>query len=273
MFLAVAMVCRAQSQPITVTSGADFGLGVPANGSIVTLFCVGLSGIDRVSVALGYPLPRELQGVRVTIGGRTAPLYAVAPVTTGAAQINAQVPLDAEVEGSNVSIRVEQGQTVLTATSQVRLDSPGEFFRVSTSEGIFQKANSGYALVTNTNPARSGDILVTYLTGLPAATPPVPAGEAAPFEPLSIVPQYSLPAGIEELSLLIDGLAVRPIFVGLAPGLAGVYQVNFTLPSVASPVAEIVLQRRSCRAAFGSCVNGGGSTRTTRSTAVRLPVN
>ena len=271
-FLA-AVFCQAQSQTIVATTGADFGLGVPANGSIVTLFCPGLSGVAETTAASGFPLPRELQGVRVTIGGRSAPLYAVAPSPPNGVQINAQVPLDAEAENGFFQVRVEKVPTLLVAAIRLRLDSPGEFFRLSTTEGIFQRANAGYGLVTHTNPAQSGDTLVTYLTGLPSAVPRVPDGEPAPMDPLSSVPHYSQAAGIEELSVLVNGSDVRPLFVGLAPGLAGVYQLNFTLPTVTSRTVEIMLQRRSCRTAFGSCVNGGGATSVTRSTPVWLPAN
>jgi len=269
MFLAAAVFCRAQN-PIVATSAAYFGLGVPANGSIVTLFCLGVS-VSQTGAAAAFPLPREIQGVRVMIGGRVAPLFAVAPISANAIQINAQVPMDAEINSGTVSIRVEHGETVLTMNVRVRSESPGEFFRITESEGLFQRANAGYALVKDANPAQAGDTLVTYLTGLAPALPSVHDGEPAPIEPLSRVPEYGDAAGIEEWSVVVSGIVVKPMFVGLAPGLAGVYQVNFTLPSLPARSAEIMLQRRSCRAVFGSCVNGGGNTTISRSAAVRLP--
>lgn len=53
-------------------------------------------------------LPRELAGARVVIGGRPAPLFAIAPVA-GFFQINAQVPIDAVAEGTTMPVRIDQG--------------------------------------------------------------------------------------------------------------------------------------------------------------------
>ena len=51
--------------------------GLPAAGSIGTIFCTGLS-VKGVVSAAGLPLPNSLAGTTVTIGGAAAPLFAVA---------------------------------------------------------------------------------------------------------------------------------------------------------------------------------------------------
>lgn len=46
--LATTSVCQGQIRDVVVTSGATFEPGLPPKGSIGTLFCRGLTGIDGV---------------------------------------------------------------------------------------------------------------------------------------------------------------------------------------------------------------------------------
>jgi len=103
--------------------------------------------------------------------------------------------------------------------------------------GLFQHAHD-YSLVTSQNPARPGETLIGYLTGLPGTNPPVPTGEAAPSSPPAIVPQFTMRGvpGWDIYTIRLGNLdtnnpiEVTPSFLGLVPGLAGVFQVNFTVP-------------------------------------------
>ena len=45
---------------------------------------------------------------------------------------------------------------------------PGDFFRTREGVGLFQHAHNN-SLVTSDNPARAGEVVVAYLTGLPEA--------------------------------------------------------------------------------------------------------
>lgn len=103
-----------QVQPITniiATSAANFEVGVSQHGSISAIFCLGLQGIQGTVAANTVPLPRELAGVRVTIGGAAAPLFSVSAVN-GYFQINVQTPLEAQFDErwdpKRVDVRIEQ---------------------------------------------------------------------------------------------------------------------------------------------------------------------
>ncbi len=271
--LACALGATAQIRIGAVTSGASFEAGLPAKGSIATLFCTGLTGITGIIGAQTLPLPRELAGVRMSVGGAAAPLFALA-VSEGFQQVNFQVPLEAEFGPQDAEVAIEQQGQRAAVRVPLRLSSPGDFFRFPDGRGIFQHAKD-YSLVTPEAPARPGEALIAYLTGLPGTVPAVPSGHPAPFEPLAIVPQYSFTAASEAFRIRIDSSELVPLFVGLAPGLVGVYQVNFVLPEP-QPAGdrEVVFVRRSCRVIFGSCLGGGGTgfSNTYFSTAVRLPV-
>ena len=59
---ACAVAGWAQIGNIVVTDAATFQRGVPWPGSIASLFCTGLTGIDGIVASDRYPLPLELAG-------------------------------------------------------------------------------------------------------------------------------------------------------------------------------------------------------------------
>src|SRR5260370_1379398 len=82
------------------------------------------------------------------------------------------------------------------------------------------------SLVTSNAPARPGDLIVLYATGLGDTVPPViyanVAATAAPLKQLS------------DFKVLLDGVALDAslvLYAGIAPGFAGLYQINLRLPN------------------------------------------
>ncbi|MCZ2151704.1 MAG: hypothetical protein LC126_28510 [Bryobacterales bacterium] len=255
----MALTLSGQMGDVVVTSAASFEFGLPPPGSIAAIFCSGLTGITETIQAAGFPLPRELGGVRVTIGGAPAPILAVAPVE-GYHQINVQVPLEARFDADFVmAVRVQFKDFDGVARITRLRNTPGDFFRWPGNYregtgylGIFQHVKD-YSLVTSENPARPGETVIAYLTGMPGTTPPVPTGESAPFSPLAEVPHqdirkiswdiYTVEYGATEM----NPLEVAPLFMGLVPGLAGIYQINFTVPDMWSKgTTWITVKRELC---------------------------
>jgi uncharacterized protein (TIGR03437 family) len=77
--------------------------------------------------------------------------------------------------------------------------------------------------------------VILYLTGLGGINPAVNAGAVAPTSPLSTV--------VQPVFVFIDGVQANVQFQGLTPGLAGLYQLNVTIPqgvSKGSVTVEIV---------------------------------
>jgi len=252
----------AQIDNIVVTSAASFQVGLPPPGSIGTIFCTGLS-VPGLVTAAGVPLPYSLEGITVTIGGAQAPLFAVAELS-GYQQINFQVPSAAEwIPGMDgyFAVDIQQNGTLgsATATSAVPV-SAGDFFRLpGTSYGIFQHS-ADYSLVTENSPAHPGEILVTYLTGVGGGLAyDVPDGQAAPLSPVDPVLQSSTTGFSHTYNMVVNGAAIGAIgdpnallFIGLAPGMVGVYQINFALPeSMASGDVQITLRYTVNDSMFG----------------------
>ena len=80
----------------------------------------------------------------------------------------------------------------------------------------------GGNLADATAPARAGDVIVIYCSGLGAVEPPLTAGSPAPTA--------SLTRTAEPVSVSIGGVAAQVDFAGLAPGFSGLYQVNTVVP-------------------------------------------
>lgn len=251
------------------TNGANFTIGLPARGGIGSLFVLGLN-LNATVEAATTPLPTELAGVRVTVGGAPAPLFGIY-VSRDYQQINLQVPQQAQFGPLDVEVTIEQAAQRITRRVGLRPSSPGEFFALNNYFVILQRA-ADYSLITTDNPARPGDTLIAYLTGMPPAKPAPPDGQPAAANPLSIVPAFTEQASADAFYILIDGREVTPLFVGLTPGLIGVNQINFTLPpGLATGNHRIALERISCVASAGaSCLTPGGGTRVRYNSAVGL---
>jgi uncharacterized protein (TIGR03437 family) len=82
--------------------------------------------------------------------------------------------------------------------------------------------NVDFSLNTPDNPAAAGSAILVYLTGQGAVDPSVPTRQAAPSTPLS----YTVAA----TTATIDGASAHVSFSGLAPGFAGLCQVNIDIP-------------------------------------------
>lgn len=187
-----------------IYNAASYEVGdVVAPGEIVTILGAGLA--PGAQSASGAPLPVSLNGVSVSIGGTSAPLYYVSPN-----QINLQVPTSLSQGAANLVLNVN-GQTL---TLGVRV--------IALRPGIFAVAHaSDFSLVTAQNPAHAGEYLAVFCTGLGPTNPSVPAGQPNPLAPVSL---QSAPI------VEVEPDSVSPSYAGLAPGTIGLYQVNVQVP-------------------------------------------
>jgi hypothetical protein len=76
--------------------------------------------------------------------------------------------------------------------------------------------------VNSANPARAGETLVIYATGLGSVDHAVEPGDVAPDAPLC--------RALAQVTVQIGGATVTPDFAGLTPRFVGVYQVNVKVP-------------------------------------------
>lgn len=220
-------------QSAGVVNAASFTAGAAAN-SMMTIFGTNLAG-ETVS-AQSLPLPRTLGGVTVWVNSYQAPLFFVSP-----SQINFLVPF--EVLGSaEIAIAVVTPGGVTTNPVVVPLAaSAPAIFTVGQDRGavLIAGANefaapAGAIPGRSSRPARRGELISIYATGLGAVNIQPASGTAAPADPLSriiLVPTVN-----------IGGVDVEAEFAGLAPGFAGLTQVNVRVPTNVQPGSAVPLK-------------------------------
>ena len=202
----------------SVVNAASFEPGL-SPGSIYTLFGSGLTMITGIVQATSTPLPTSLKGTALFINNTAVPLFAVANVN-GQEQINFQVPY--ELAGvRTASIEVDNNGWRSPALSlDVVSEQPGIFL----ADGVRAAALhlSDYQLITGQRPAEEGETIILFTTGLGPVDFPPPTGMPAQVNPLSRV--------ISPPRVMIDRSDAEVLFAGLAPGFAGLYQINVRLP-------------------------------------------
>ena len=203
-----------------VVEGAGFTKRRPlAPGGIISLF--GERFATDSFEATQLPLERDLGGDSVRIGDEKAPLFFVSPD-----QVNAQVPFDLE-PGDSVSVAVSVGDQLTDVQNYLIAPvQPGIFIDFASGNATILDGES--QPVTPENPARIGDTLQIFCTGLGATEPAVVAGDPAPAaEPLARV--------TTPVTVTIGGQPAQVSFAGLAPNFAGLYQVNAVVPAGVEP--------------------------------------
>ena len=194
-----------------------------------------------ITGATSIPLPTTLSGATIFVNNAQVPLIFVSP-----GQINFQIPF--EVSGQ-VQVRVDrEGQRGNTVTAKVGRRGAGLYGFPGTPYGIVQNASRNNAFPWPDTPtfagvakaaARPGDTLVLYGSGFGPVNPAVATGAAAGSDQLSRLtetPKVSFGQNF-------FGPFVDPLFVGLAPGFVGLYQLNVRVPNnlVANPNTPIRL--------------------------------
>lgn len=213
----------------------------PSRGSLITIFGTNLNG-DQITSARSFPLPDGLAGVRVLVNGRPIPMVSVTPW-----QINAQAPQDLPAGTVNVQLGFSDGSFSPPDVVNILNSAPVPFtqFRKSADgrNGYWQiaafHAGTG-TLADDEHPAAAREVLEIFGVGFGPTNPAVPGGMASPASPPArarIFPEVH-----------IGGERARVLFAGLAPGLAGVYQVNIVVPERLKQGRQpVVLQSRQFR--------------------------
>lgn len=225
---------------VAVTEAADFHPGLAQAGSLSSLFVTGLEGGAGMVTPSTLPLPKELNGVTVSIDADPAPILAVA-FRDGYQQINIQVPWEAQTPRVvTVAQNGVQGQTSEFGPAS----SESSIFLVDADGYAVVQRASDYSLITPLNPAHPGETLVAYAQNLGPVTNRPSTGAPSPLIPLA----YSITPPSTAQCLVIQQVTLRapgyswsvPYLSVMTPGLVGVYQVAFTLPQ-STPVADLHL--------------------------------
>jgi uncharacterized protein (TIGR03437 family) len=169
------------------------------------------------------PIPATLGGVQVLVNGQAAPVYLVSEN-----QISALIPYEVAGEAFATFQVVVNGSNSNPVTLYVNNSAPGLYTASQNGIGAGAFLHSNFTKVTDSSPAVPGETVLLYMNGLGTVTPQVADGAAGAGSPLSFSDDSVFVA-------LDDGVDIPSLanvtFAGLSPGFAGLYQVNFTLPT------------------------------------------
>ncbi len=206
--------------PVITTAGtvnaASFTTPV-VPGSIASVFGTNLT-IGQGQSMVPTPLPTTIAQGSFTIGGLAAPIYFGVPT-----QVSVQIPWELAGQSQTTITATVNGQASNTETVPLAPFAPGIFTLNSSGsgQGAILVAPS-YAIAAPGTPALRNGYISIFCTGLGAVTNQPPTGIAAPNTPLS----YTLTTP----TVNIGGIGAVVSYSGLAPGFAGLYQVNAIVP-------------------------------------------
>jgi uncharacterized protein (TIGR03437 family) len=239
-------VCSAQTPSVVeggVLNGASFAKGQPVSpGALVSIFGTGL--VSKLATADTIPLSNSLGGVTVTFADLpAAPLLAVVPGVAGQSddQINVQLPWEIGSGTGVVNVMV---------TNSKGTSAPMAVNFAPSMPGVFTSAAGGqlYAIAVNSSdsslawpqglassgshPAKAGDVLIIYATGLGQVN----------HQPQDGGIPSQLATTVATPSVLFGNVEGDVQFSGLAPQFVGVNQLNVQVPTGVTAGSAVPLQ-------------------------------
>jgi len=209
---------------VTNSAGVGSARGV-APGSVASVYGTSLTAESVVGPS--SPMARTLAGVTVHIATRPLPLYFASPN-----QINFQIPAD-----------LTPGVQTVTVSSEGMPDVSSEFSIVRNAPGLFPAVIDGqtYAMVmhedgtpvTASAPARQGELLTAYGTGLGPTDHIRPEANGIPASPRFMI--------LDPVSIQVGASAITPESAFAAPGQVGIDAIQFRLDGSAPSGAAIPL--------------------------------
>jgi uncharacterized protein (TIGR03437 family) len=241
-------------------NAADLKTGSISPCSLATIVASGLApGLQGTVTGNMFglgALSSTLANDTVTVGNTQAPILNVSS-TNGVQQLTFQVPCNASTGSTQVTVSVGAGSG--SATVNILPASPGVFQTGITLSlanganfpmGIFVRPDGSF--VSQSNPARKGDAIVAYVTGLGPATPSAGTND------------LPLPTAIstanDNLVIGLSNAGIPLISAQLSPDLVGVYLVAFQVPANASSGNQV----------FSVGVSSGGQTYYSAGTAIPI---
>lgn len=205
-----------------VSNAAGFQAGLVPCG-LATVF--GSNIVPNINgVVLGNsfvgPYSLRLNNVSIEIGGRTAPIVSLANLS-GQEQATFQTPCDVAPGNSTLRLLVNDGSGSLSVS--VFAVQPGIFETTDSAGkrvGVIVKADGTY--MTRENPAVRGENLIGFFTGLGQTIVPTSTNNPGAYNNSSQV--------AAQMIIGINNEGAPVLSATMAPGLVGIYVVQFTVP-------------------------------------------
>ncbi len=231
--IAVSLVVTGSQPAPTITAVANAASFQPtaASATWLSVFGSSLSSVTYTWQGSDFAngaLPTSLEGVSATVNGIPAFIEYISPT-----QINLLAPDDATTGAVQVQVTVAQ-QTSNSLTIDTTDFAPAFF---SIDNGAYVAAqHADYTLVgsanllpgVTTSPARPGETILLYATGLGPTNPPSPTSQLV----------TSAATLANSVQVTIGDAVANVVFAGLIG--PGDYQLNVTVPNLPDGDASIV---------------------------------
>jgi uncharacterized protein (TIGR03437 family) len=172
----------------------------------------------------GGPLPLQTGDLSVQVNGVAAPIFSIAKFGKHGA-ITIQIPVETAVGRAGITVRKHARNVSFPVT--VLPVTPGllEIHRADASrESVILHADG--SLVDLEHPARRGETLRCFATGLGPLRPPLRTNQPGPSEPSAVA---------HEMAVGIHNQGIPFLYARSAPGMVGVEEIGFQVPPDAPP--------------------------------------
>lgn len=212
--------------PATLVNAAHPRGGLAPN-TFATIYGTNLALATRAMQAQdlqGDVLPTVLPGTstRVLVRGEPAPIWYASPN-----QINFLIPPNFLPGPADIQVTVAGRFGVAV---EVTLDAEAPVLFQLDPDFVLAVRLDG-SLITRDRPAKAGDEIVLFATGLGATNPPTAPGR------LMLLPAALIRSA--EVQVRFNDRPALVRYVGAAPGFAGLYQINVRLPDVLGSNAAV----------------------------------
>ena len=250
MLVAATGLATAQTPSIRDTQGilnaASFTTPV-APGALLSIFGSNLA--SSLASADTIPLSTNLGGVTVhfvqgtnSFGSPLLFVYQGDPTKNAPAQVNAQLPWEIDPNGGPVTVTVtSNGATSNAASVPVAALGPGIFVSNGFAIAVNNTDNTlvwpaGAVPGLTTHPAKAGDVVIIYATGLGAVDNPIPDGQAPSYFDNVLRNTTTVP------TVMVGGIQAQLIYSVLSPQFVGVNQLAIFIPKGVAPGNSVPLQ-------------------------------
>ena len=205
----VARIANTAGTP-AITPGGIVNVAAPQPGPVAPGSLISVYGSNLALASLpvpSTPWPTTLAGATLTINGTPAPILFAGP-----GQINAQVPYE-----------VSPGAAVAVVTLPCGASAPVAFQVAAAAPYLWGAVNPDGSVNGSGQPARAGQYVEVFLTGIGAVNPPLATGAPASATP------FSSPAAPYSATI---GATSAPVALVLVPTYVGFAQANVLVPAL-----------------------------------------
>jgi uncharacterized protein (TIGR03437 family) len=230
--LTATFTATSRNQPtINVNGAVDAAFPQPgqgvAPGSYIALYGINLAPATEGFSTPYLPVAIAQTSVSFDSANGSAPGH-LTYISPG--QVNVQVPWELQGQSTaRIKVSIADSSGALYSLPLVPY-APAIF----NSNGAAAALDAGFHVISNSNPAKQGQVISLYCNGLGPVT-----NQPASGDPAQGPPNLSNTAATP--TVMIGGQNAPVLFSGLAPGYSGLYQINVTVPNVGSGVKPVTV--------------------------------